>query len=148
MSSPSAKLGAAMFGLLPLIGLFAKQSEKPPKLHDATSGKQNSRSSESSSPEACPFPRNRQACLMSQADKNLSEVRAKAGAKGGKTVTAKKITHLKSIASQGGKTVTPKKRAHLASIAAKGGKTVTEKKREHLRKALAARWAKARNMPT
>ena len=44
----------------------------------------------------------------------------------------------------GGKTVTEKKRAHLASIAAKGGSTVTEKKREHLRKALAARWAKAR----
>lgn len=44
----------------------------------------------------------------------------------------------------GGKTVTPKKIAHLASIASKGGKTVTEKKREHLRKALAARWAKAR----
>ena len=50
--------------------------------------------------------------------------------------------------AKGGKTVTPKKLAHLASIASKGGKTVTEKKREHLRKALAARWAKARNNPT
>ena len=50
--------------------------------------------------------------------------------------------------AKGGKTVTPKKLAHLASIASKGGKTVTEKKREHLRKALAARWAKARNKPT
>ena len=46
--------------------------------------------------------------------------------------------------AKGGKIVTPKKLAHLASIASKGGKTVTEKKREHLRKALAARWAKAR----
>ena len=46
--------------------------------------------------------------------------------------------------AKGGKTVTPKKLAHLASIASKGGKTVTEKKREHLRKALAIRWAKAR----
>ena len=46
--------------------------------------------------------------------------------------------------AKGGKTVTPKKVAHLASIAAKGGKTVTAKKREHLRKALAARWAKAK----
>ena len=42
------------------------------------------------------------------------------------------------------KTVTPKKIAHLTSIASKGGKTMTDKKREHLRKALAARWAKAR----
>ena len=50
--------------------------------------------------------------------------------------------------AKGGKTVTPKKLAHLASIASKGGKTVTEKKREHLRKALAARWAKVRNKPT
>jgi len=50
--------------------------------------------------------------------------------------------------AKGGKTVTPKKLAHLASIASKGGKTVTEKKREHLRKALAARWAKVRNTPT
>jgi hypothetical protein len=40
--------------------------------------------------------------------------------------------------------MTEKRRAHLASIAASGGKTVTEKKREHLRKALAARWAKAK----
>lgn len=62
---------------------------------------------------------------MTTSDKKLSDVRAAAG-------------------SLGGKTVTPKKRAHLASIAAKGGGTVTEKKREHLRKALAARWAKAR----
>ena len=62
---------------------------------------------------------------MSKPCKELSELRAEAGALGGKTVT-------------------PKKRAHLASIAAKGGHTVTEKKREHLRKALAARWAKAR----
>jgi len=50
--------------------------------------------------------------------------------------------------AKGGKTVTPKKLAHLASIASKGGKTVTEKKREHLRKALAARWAKVGNKPT
>jgi len=50
--------------------------------------------------------------------------------------------------AKGGKTVTPKKLAHLASIASKGGKTVTEKKREHLRRALAARWAKVRNKPT
>ena len=50
--------------------------------------------------------------------------------------------------AKGGKTVTPKKLAHLASISSKGGKTVTEKKREHLRKALAARWAKVRNTPT
>lgn len=62
---------------------------------------------------------------MSKSKDELSKVRAEAGALGGKTVT-------------------PKKRAHLASIAAKGGSTVTEKKREHLRKAIAARWAKAR----
>jgi len=62
---------------------------------------------------------------MTIPDKKLSKIRAAAGALGGKTVT-------------------PKKREHLASIAAKGGGTVTEKKREHLRKALAARWAKAR----
>jgi hypothetical protein len=62
---------------------------------------------------------------MNAPDPKLSKVRAQAG-------------------SLGGKTVTPKKRAHLASIAAKGGKTMTEKKREHLRKALAARWEKAR----
>jgi hypothetical protein len=62
---------------------------------------------------------------MSKSRKELSQIRAKVGALGGKTVTPKKV-------------------AHLASIAAKGGQTVTEKKREHLRKALAARWAKAR----
>jgi hypothetical protein len=62
---------------------------------------------------------------MSTPKKKLSEIRAQVGALGGKTVTEKK-------------------RAHLASIAAKGGGTVTDKKREHLRKALAARWAKAR----
>lgn len=55
---------------------------------------------------------------------------------------------LAAAGAKGGKAVTPKKLAHLASIASKGGKTVTEKKREHLRKALAARWAKARNKPT
>ena len=49
--------------------------------------------------------------------------------------------------AKGGKTVTPKKLAHLASIASKGGKTVTEKKREHLRKAIAARWAKVHSLP-
>jgi DUF1009 family protein len=62
---------------------------------------------------------------MSKPNEELSKIRAQVG-------------------SLGGKTVTKKKRAHLAAIAAKGGKTVTEKKREHLRKALAARWAKAR----
>jgi hypothetical protein len=62
---------------------------------------------------------------MSTPKKKLSKIRAQVGALGGKTVT-------------------DRKRAHLASIAAKGGSTVTEKKREHLRKALAARWAKAR----
>ena len=77
-------------------------------------------------------------------NEEVRKVRAVAGAKGGKTVTPKKLAHLASIASKGGKTVTEKKREHLASIAVKGGKTVTEKKRAHLRKALAARWAKAR----
>lgn len=81
---------------------------------------------------------------MSKASDKLSKVRAQAGAMGGKTVTPKKLAHLASIASKGGKTVTEKRRNHLSSIAAKGGSTVTEKKREHLRKALAARWAKAR----
>ncbi len=52
--------------------------------------------------------------------------------------------YLAEIGAKGGKTVTPKKLAHLASIASKGGKTLTEKKREQLRKAAAARWAKAR----
>jgi len=65
---------------------------------------------------------------MSKPSKKLREIRAKAGALGGKTVTPKKV-------------------AHLASIASKGGQTVTEKKREHLRKALAARWAKEKNKP-
>jgi hypothetical protein len=74
----------------------------------------------------------------------VRKIRAAAGAKGGKTVTPKKIAHLASIASKGGKTVTEKKREHLATIASKGGATVTEKKREHLRRAVAARWAKAR----
>lgn len=55
---------------------------------------------------------------------------------------------LASAGAKGGKTVTPKKRAHLASIASQGGKTVTAKKREHLRKALAARWAKAKAKST
>ena len=100
---------------------------------------------------------------MSNPSDELSKIRAKAGAlggkkvtpkkrahlasiasKGGKTVTAKKLEHLASIVSKGGKTVTAKKREHLAGIAAKGGSTVTEKKREHLRRALAARWAKAK----
>lgn len=85
---------------------------------------------------------------MSNANKELSKIRAQAGALGGKTVTPKKRAHLASIAAKGGKTVTEKKRKHLSAIAAKGGQTVTEKKREHLRKALAARWAKARNKPT
>ena len=74
----------------------------------------------------------------------VRKIRAAAGANGGKTVTPKKIAHLASIASKGGKTVTEKKREHLSAIAAEGGKIVTEKKREHLRKALAARWAKAK----
>ncbi len=82
---------------------------------------------------------------MSTPHKELSEIRAEAGSLGGKTVTPKKIAHLSSIASKGGKTVTEKKREHLATIASKGGATVTEKKREHLRKALAARWAKAKS---
>jgi len=81
---------------------------------------------------------------MSKISKELSQIRAEAGALGGKTVTPKKIAHLLSIASKGRKTVTEKKRKHLAAIAAKGGQTVTEKKREHLRKALAARWAKVK----
>ena len=81
---------------------------------------------------------------MSQPSEKLSKVRAKAGALGGKKFTAKKQAQLAAIAAKGGKTVTAKKRQHLAGIAAKGGSTVTEKKREHLRKALAARWAKAR----
>ena len=85
---------------------------------------------------------------MSKSRQELSQIRAEVGSLGGKTVTPKKIAHLASIASKGGKTVTDKKREHLAAIAAKGGQTVTEKKREHLRKALAARWAKARNKPT
>jgi len=74
----------------------------------------------------------------------IRKLRAAAGAKGGKTVTPKKRAHLASIASKGGKTVTVKRREHLAGIASSGGKTVTEKKRAHLRKALAARWAKAK----
>ena len=82
--------------------------------------------------------------IMSTRRKELSEIRAEAGSLGGKTVSPKKIAHLSSIASKGGKTVTKKKREHLATIASKGGATVTEKKREHLRKAIAARWAKAR----
>jgi hypothetical protein len=52
--------------------------------------------------------------------------------------------YMSSIGAKGGTTKSPKKKAHLASIASKGGQTVTAKKREHLRKALAARWAKAK----
>jgi hypothetical protein len=81
---------------------------------------------------------------MSQSSKQLSEIRAQAGALGGKTVTPKKLAHLAAIAVAGRKVVSEKRVKHCASIAASGGKTVTEKKREHLRKALAARWAKAR----
>jgi hypothetical protein len=51
---------------------------------------------------------------------------------------------LAAAGAKGGKAKSPKKAAHLASIASKGGKTVTAKKREHLKKALAARWAKAK----
>jgi hypothetical protein len=85
---------------------------------------------------------------MSKSREELSKIRAKAGALGGKTVTPKKRAHLASVVVEGRKVVTPKRRKHLSSIAAKGGATVTEKKREHLRKALAARWAKARNKST
>ncbi len=81
---------------------------------------------------------------MSISRQELSAIRAQAGSLGGKTVTPKKIAHLASIAAKGRKTVTEKKREHLAALAAKGERTVTEKKREHLRKALAARWAKAK----
>jgi hypothetical protein len=82
---------------------------------------------------------------MSNPKPSLSEIRAKAGAKGGKTVTAKKLAHLHSPPIvEGRKKLTPKRVNHLASIASMGGKTVTDKKREHLRKAVAARWAKER----
>ena len=56
----------------------------------------------------------------------LSALRAKQGAIGGKTVTPKKRAHLARIASKGGKTLTDKKREHLASIAAQGGKTMSD----------------------
>jgi hypothetical protein len=56
--------------------------------------------------------------------------------------------YLASIGAKGGKAKSPKKSAHLASIASNGGKTVTAKKREHLKKALAARWAKAKAKPS
>lgn len=101
--------------------------------------------------------------FMSMSKEELSKIRAQAGAQGGKVVTPKKRAHLASIASKGGKSltpkkleqittaavagrkkVTPKKIAHLSAAGAKGGKVVTERKREHLRKALAARWAKAK----
>jgi len=55
---------------------------------------------------------------------------------------------LAAAGAKGGKAKSPKKKAHLASIASKGGKTVTPKKREHLKKALAARWAKAKAKST
>ncbi len=57
------------------------------------------------------------------------------GAKGGKTVTPKKLAHLRKISVAGRKTVTPKKRAHLQKISSQGGKTVTPKKLAHLRAA-------------
>jgi dephospho-CoA kinase len=81
---------------------------------------------------------------MKAPDPKLSQIRAQAGSLGGKTVTAKKLAHLASVVVEGRKVMTEKRRAHLAAIAASGGKTVTEKKREHLRRALAARWAKAK----
>ena len=78
----------------------------------------------------------------------MSLPRCRNGANSGLDVMSKPSPELSKVRAQagalGGKTVTPKKRTHLASIAAKGGATVTEKKREHLRKALAARWAKAK----
>jgi hypothetical protein len=117
---------------------------------------------------SCPLPRNRAKFpFMSMSKEELSKIRAQAGALGGKVVTPKKRAHLSSIASKGGKsltpnklkqittaaiagrkTITPKKVAHLSAAGAKGGKVVTEKKREHLRKALAARWAKAKKEGT
>jgi hypothetical protein len=50
--------------------------------------------------------------------------------------------YLATIGAKGGKTVTPKKLAHLSKIQSSGGKTVTPKKLAHLRKMTAARVAK------
>jgi hypothetical protein len=52
--------------------------------------------------------------------------------------------YMATIGAKGGKTVTPKKLAHLSKIQASGGKTVTPKKLAHLRKMTAARVAKQR----
>ena len=52
--------------------------------------------------------------------------------------------HLASIGAKGGKTVTPKKLEHLSKIQAAGGKTVTPKKLAHLRRMTEARVAKQR----
>lgn len=52
--------------------------------------------------------------------------------------------YLAAIGAKGGKTVTPKKLAHLNKIQAKGGKTVTPKKLAHLRKMTAERVARQR----
>ena len=51
---------------------------------------------------------------------------------------------LAAIGAKGGKTVTPKKLAHLTKIQSKGGKTVTPKKLAHLRKMTAERVARQR----
>ena len=53
------------------------------------------------------------------APKVNNEVRkylAAIGAKGGKTVTPKKVAHLTKIASKGGKSLTPKKLAQLRAM--------------------------------
>jgi hypothetical protein len=52
--------------------------------------------------------------------------------------------HLASIGAKGGKTVTQKKLEHLRKIQSAGGKTVTPRKLAHLRKMTAARVAKQR----
>ena len=60
---------------------------------------------------------------MSDVKPTLSEVRSKAGANGGKTITRKKLSPLSAIGSA-------------------GRKTATVKKRDHLKKPLEARWGK------
>ena len=52
--------------------------------------------------------------------------------------------YLAAIGAKGGKTVTPKKLAHLTKIRSKGGKTVTPKKLAHLRKMTEERVARQR----
>ena len=51
-----------------------------------------------------------------KASKEVRKYLATIGAKGGKTVTPKKVAHLAKISSKGGKSLTPKKLAQVRAM--------------------------------